>query len=120
MPSNRIRLPAARAGADNANWRLLTSAPILLNLLFFMLLAMMSAAIYNYSVVALGALYGTPVSTANVALSCFLLLSAGGVLIGGLVAGRTTRHGMVATLAAGGHRADRRRSSPMSISARCC
>ena len=63
-----------------------------------MLLAMMSAAIYNYSVVALGALYGTPVSTANVALSCFLLLSAGGVLIGGLVASRTTRHGTVAML----------------------
>jgi MFS transporter, FSR family, fosmidomycin resistance protein len=90
--------PAARAGADNGNWRLLTSAPILLNLLFFMLLAMMSGAIYNYSVVALGALYETPVSTANIALTCFLLLSAGGVLIGGLVAGRTTRHGMVATL----------------------
>jgi MFS transporter, FSR family, fosmidomycin resistance protein len=89
---------AARAGADNGNWRLLTSAPILLNLLFFMLLAMMSGAIYNYSVVALGVLYGTPVSTANIALTCFLLLSAGGVLIGGLVAGRTTRHGMVATL----------------------
>ena len=90
--------PAPRAGSGNANLRLLTSLPILLNLLFFMLLAMMSAAIYNYSVVALGALYGTPVSTANVALSCFLLLSAGGVLIGGLVASRTTRHGMVATL----------------------
>ncbi len=93
------QVPAPRAGADNASWRLLTSAPILLNLFFFMLLAMMSAAIYNYSVVALGALYGTPVSTANVALSCFLLLSAGGVLIGGLVVSRTTRHGMVATLA---------------------
>jgi len=93
------QVPAPRAGADKANWRLLTSAPILLNLFFFMLLAMMSAAIYNYSVVALGALYKTPVSTANVALSCFLLLSAGGVLIGGLVASRTTRHGMVATLA---------------------
>ncbi len=32
------------------------------------------------------------------ALSGFLLLSAIGVLIGGLLVGRTTRHGMVATL----------------------
>ena len=45
------------------------SPPILLNLVFFVLLAMMSGGMYNYSVVALGALYETPVSVANAALS---------------------------------------------------
>ncbi len=81
-----------------AGWRLLMSAPIVLNLFFFALLAMMSGGMYNYSIVALGAQFGTPVTTANVALSCYLLLSAVGVLIGGLIVTRTSRHGLVATL----------------------
>jgi MFS family permease len=95
--------PATRQNADNsaAGWQLLLSAPIVLNLVFFVLLAMISAGLYNYSVVALGALYGTPVPTANVALSGNLLLSAIGVLIGGLLVGRTTRHGLVAAVGLG-------------------
>jgi len=97
-----VVVPAAppRADADKSavGWRLLLSAPILLNLVFFMLLAIISGGIYNYSVVALGALYGTPVTVANIALSGNLLLSAIGVLIGGLLVARTTRHALVATL----------------------
>jgi len=78
-------------------WRLLLSPAILLNLVFFVLLAMMSGGTYNYSVVAFGALYGTPVTIANAALTGNLLLSAIGVLIGGVLVGRTKRHGLVAT-----------------------
>jgi FSR family fosmidomycin resistance protein-like MFS transporter len=92
-------LPGApRTGADtNApGWRLLLSAPILLNLGFFMLLAIVSGGLYNYSVVALGALYGTPVAVANTALTGYLLLTAIGVLAGGLLVTRTKRHGTVA------------------------
>jgi MFS transporter, FSR family, fosmidomycin resistance protein len=90
----------ARPPSDSSDtgWRLLLSAPILLNLAFFILLAMMSGGLYNYSVVALGALYGTPVTTANVALTGNLLLSAAGVLVGGLLVTRTKRHSLVATL----------------------
>lgn len=90
----------ARAGSDKtpASWQLLLSAPILLNLFFFVLLAMISGGLYNYSVVALGALYGTPVTTANAALSGNLFWSAIGVLIGGLLVGRTTRHGGIAAI----------------------
>jgi len=87
-----------RTGTDKASWQLLLSAPILLNLLFFALLAIISSGLYNYSVVALGALYGTPVTTANAALSGNLLWSAIGVLIGGVLVGRTTRHGSVAAI----------------------
>jgi len=86
------------ADKDTGGWRLLLSGPIVLNLVFFALLAMISGGIYNYSVVALGALYGTPVTLANAALTGNLLLSAGGVLLGGLLVGRTKRHGTVATL----------------------
>ena len=84
--------------SSGAGWRLLLSGPILLNLAFFILLAMMSSGLYNYSVVALGALYGTPVTTANAALTGNLLLSAAGVLVGGLLVTRTKRHSLVATL----------------------
>jgi MFS transporter, FSR family, fosmidomycin resistance protein len=79
-------------------WQLLLSAPIVLNLLFFMLIALMSGGMFNYSVVALAALYGTPVATGNAALTTLLLLSAFGVLAGGLMATRTPRHGLVASL----------------------
>jgi MFS family permease len=86
------------SNSPDAGWRLLLSAPILLNLAFFILLAMMSSGLYNYSVVALGALYGTPVTTANAALTGNLLFSAAGVLVGGLLVARTKRHSLVATL----------------------
>lgn len=79
-------------------WRLLVSPAILLNLIFFVLLAVISGGIYNYSVVALGALYATPVATANAALTAYLVLSSVGVLAGGLLVARTTRHGLVAGL----------------------
>lgn len=90
-----VRPPAETA---STGWRMLLSPAILLNLVFFALLAMISGGIYNYSVVALGALYGTPIATANAALSGNLFWSAIGVLIGGVLVGRTTRHGTVATV----------------------
>ena len=91
-----IRQPA-EAKTQSA-WNLLMSAPILLNLFFFMLIAVMSAGMSNYSVVALEALYATPVTIGNAALSSQLALSAIGVLVGGLVATRWPRHGLTASL----------------------
>jgi MFS family permease len=49
-------------------------------------------------VVALGALFATPLAVANTALSGYLLLTAIGVLTGGLLAGFTNRHALVAAL----------------------
>ena len=89
---------AAPAGQGDTGWRLLFSTPILQNLLFFVLLAITSGGVSNYSVVALGALYATPVGVANAALSAFLLLSAFGVLAGGFFAVRTSHHALVASL----------------------
>lgn len=79
-------------------WKLLLSAPILLNLFFFVMLAVISGGIYNYSVVALAALYATPLTIANSALSANLFLSATGVLCGGLLVSRTARHWAVAAV----------------------
>jgi MFS transporter, FSR family, fosmidomycin resistance protein len=86
------------AADTETSWQLLLSTPILLNLLFFMLIAIAFGGLQNYSVVALGALYGTTLMTANSALTGNLLLSAFGVLLGGWIAGRTTRHGIVAAV----------------------
>ncbi len=84
--------------ADAGGWRMLMAPAILLNLVFFMLLALISGGLYNYSVVAFGALYGTPVGTANAALTGNLFLSSIGVLAGGWLVGRTSRHAAVASL----------------------
>ena len=93
--------PQAGGPADDkggAGWRLLLSGPVLLNLGFFTFLAMISGGINNYSVVAFGTLFATPVTTANAALTAYLLLSAIGVLTGGLFVARVTNHGRVAAL----------------------
>jgi MFS family permease len=92
----------ARKGAAKAEsavgWKLLLSAPILANLAFFVLLALSGGGISNFSVVAFGALYGTKLDIANLALSGFLFLSAFGVLVGGFIADRTKHHHRVAAL----------------------
>jgi MFS transporter, FSR family, fosmidomycin resistance protein len=80
-----------------ASWSLLLSTPILLNLGFFMLISVMGG-ITNILVVALAALYGTPDTMANVSLTALLLMNAVGVLVGGYLASRTTRHVTVAAL----------------------
>jgi MFS family permease len=90
--------PAGKTQAEQGpqGWRLLFSRPSLLNLVFFALLALISGGLQNYSVVALGALHGTPASAATTALSGYLALSAIGVLTGGYVATRVAQHGLVA------------------------
>ncbi|HTC79292.1 MAG TPA: MFS transporter, partial [Terriglobales bacterium] len=56
---------------------------------FFMLLALSNAGIANFGVVALMNGYGESFSSANIALTAYLGLSAIGVLAGGLLADRT-------------------------------
>jgi MFS transporter, FSR family, fosmidomycin resistance protein len=77
---------------------LLLSPPILRNLLFFFCLAMANGGIQTYTVVAMQALHGTAPATSNVALSGFLLMSAAGVLLGGIIADRTPHHERVAAI----------------------
>ncbi len=86
----------AAAGAPVAGWPLLFSTPVLLNLVFFVFLALSNGGVQNYGVVVLDALHGTPLNTANIALTAYLLMSAFGVLLGGYVATRTVRHDGVA------------------------
>jgi FSR family fosmidomycin resistance protein-like MFS transporter len=87
----------APAAAAKDSWRVLKSPPILLNLGFFILISLMGG-IATFLVVALGALYGTPDALANGALTGLLFMTALGVLVGGVLASRTTRHSAVAAL----------------------
>jgi MFS family permease len=82
----------------DTSWRLLLTTPILINFVFFMMLSFSSVGLTNFSVVALGALYDTPPVIANAGLTGSLLLGAIGVLVGGWIAGNTTRHGLTAAL----------------------
>jgi MFS family permease len=88
----------AAPAADAFGWRLLFTGPILRNLMFFALIAIAGSGLSTYTVVGLEALHGTPASVSNTALSGFLLLSALGVLLGGLIADKTTKHERVAAI----------------------
>jgi MFS family permease len=79
--------------------RAVLTGAVLSMILFFTLLSLSSGGIQAFSVVALVEGHGTAFAAATLALSAFLLLSAFGVLAGGIVADRTRRHGQVAASA---------------------
>ena len=83
--------------SDDRGWRFLLTPPIILSLCFFILISVMGG-LNTFLVVALGALYGTSNSLANIALTALLLMNALGVLVGGILASRTARHAAVAGL----------------------
>jgi MFS transporter, FSR family, fosmidomycin resistance protein len=89
---------SAKAQTDlvDTGWRLLVSPPILLNLAFFVMISIMGGGLNTYLVVALAALHATPPAVANIALTALLAMGAAGVLVGGILAGRTARHATVA------------------------
>jgi MFS family permease len=84
-------------GANPPKQNIITPALIVLTV-FFMLLSLSNAGISNFGVVALMNGYGASFSSANIALTAFLGLSAVGVLAGGFLADHTQRHGQVAAV----------------------
>lgn len=94
--SARESAPAApRKEATRTDMRLLMSAPVLLSLLFFLLLAVSHSGFTAFTVVVLQRLYGFDLATASLPLTVYLVVSALGVLAGGWVADRYGRHGLV-------------------------
>lgn len=89
------RIREKENGEKGVDSRILFSAPILLSLCFYMLLAM-AGGLQIYGIVALEALWGTPLSLATTAITAYLAMSAFAVLVGGFVAARTERHDLVA------------------------
>ena len=87
-PPKPLRPASGAPKDDKSGWSLLLSGPILLNLVFFVMITFSTTGVQNYSAVALNEAYGTPIGLANTALTANLLLSALGVLVGGVVAAR--------------------------------
>ncbi len=91
------RIKEKETGEAGADSRILFTAPILLSLCFYMLLAMMGGLQF-YGIVALEALWGTSLSLATSAITAYLAMMAFAVLIGGWISARTERHDLVAVI----------------------
>jgi MFS family permease len=75
---------------------LLLSRPMLMFFVFFTVLSMTQTGLQAFAVAALVTLHDMPVATASLGLSVYLFTSAAGVLLGGELADRTTRHDLFA------------------------
>ncbi len=99
----RVRQDAGAALPRSADSRrLFLSAPILLLLLFYMLMAMVTSGVQSFSVTALVTVQGIDLGAANSVLTAFLITSSAGILLGGLLADRTRRYVLLSALAFGG------------------
>jgi MFS transporter, FSR family, fosmidomycin resistance protein len=84
-----------RQAGPSAARGFLLSAPVLLLFGFYVLNATFVSGVQSFSVTALSGLHGIDLGFANLILSAFLIASAAGVLIGGMVADRTERYAVV-------------------------
>jgi MFS family permease len=88
--------PEEASGSGPQGVRLLFSLPVLMGFLFFVGISMTNGGFTSFGVSALVTIYEAPLAQANVPLTAYLFASAAGVLAGGWVADRTTRHSLVA------------------------
>jgi MFS family permease len=89
-------LPRAQRGGLRGDLRLLMAVPILMAFGYFVLLTASTSGIQTFVVPALGAIYHAPLVLATGALTVYLFGNASGVLTGGFLADRATRHDVVA------------------------
>lgn len=92
---------ARKPRAPSPGWRALTTRPMIVFFLFFVLLAAAGSGLNSFTVLALVEVYGVELSTANSTLTAFLVMIAIGVLIGGVIADKTDRHDLVLFLTYG-------------------
>lgn len=93
----RERRAAAAGSAGSAGGlALLLSFPILMCFLFYVALAMSQSGLSSFAPTAFVQLYGVSVAEAGMLLTVFATGNAIGILAGGQIADRTTRHELVA------------------------
>ena len=79
--------------------KLLVSPPMMMMFLFWVTTSLAQSGISSFAVVAIVAMYGTSVTLAGWVLTGYLFAVAGGILVGGVLAERTTRHNLIAGVA---------------------
>ena len=91
---------AASGGSapEASDWRVLMTWPVILNLIFFLLIAAISVGIQNYGIVALQALSGASLSFATTVITVYLVSCAFAVLVGGWISARSHRHDRIAII----------------------
>lgn len=96
-PSEADAAPAARKG--EVHWRsslaLLSSRPVMVAVLFFILLTFFHTGYSAFTPIVLERTQDFALVAANLPLTVYLTTSAAGVLVGGLIADITGRHGLV-------------------------
>lgn len=103
MVDHRVARAASR-GASRFEVSSLLNAPILICMLYFVFIAITVVGIQQFAVPALQKMFPLALEAAAVALSSLLIGSALGVVLGGWIADRASRHDLVAAgglLAAG-------------------
>ncbi|WP_137391146.1 MFS transporter [Rhodoligotrophos defluvii] len=85
-------------GEQKSSLALLASPEILRNTLIWVLLALAGTGVQTYGALTWHALHDLSLDFVNLALSAYLLAMAVGILLGGMIAGRTPRHNLVAAL----------------------
>ena len=94
--SDKRRKPGETAPAKSSGFDILFSPAILMCMLFFTLLALSSGGINNFLVSALNAVHDVSLEDATQALTGYLVGSSLGILLGGMIADRTSNHNLVA------------------------
>jgi MFS family permease len=84
----RVTAPARRPEAESRGLVALLTVPIVLCFVFFCLLAMTLMAMQSFLPLALNVVHGVPLVVATTTLSAFMIGSAGGTVLGGVLADR--------------------------------
>ncbi len=102
LPKKRSKISKdsdAKILSFRENVAVLLSKPMMILFAFYLMTSLSGSGIRAFLVVALVALHETPLVAASGALAGYLFASAFGVLLGGVIADKTSRHDIVAAAA---------------------
>ena len=88
----RERAKRRQSSPPSSGMRLLLSLPVMMGLFFYVAISMAGQGLQGFSVSSLHLIYEAPIAELGFVLFAYLLAAPVGVLIGGLLADRTTRH----------------------------
>lgn len=75
---------------------LLVSLPILMGFVFWLFISVAHTGVSYFSVSAFDQMYGMSLATGSIALTAFLAASSVGILVGGVLSDKTSRHDLIA------------------------